>query len=142
MKNQPPVSAKLYFASTQYQVVIKQEDSLVFQKLGDNFELSKQLLDKFSSLGGSTLSSDSTLNTLEQFVLRLYRKNKITTGIKNLFDLRWKMFSKQQTDSQRLPPRSMYPLKLYLFPRNTNGSQTQTNSMTQLQQHFPLLQNR
>ena len=33
MKIYPPVSAKLYLASTQYQAVIKQEDSRVFQKL-------------------------------------------------------------------------------------------------------------
>ena len=69
-------------------------------------DLPNNVLDEFSSLGGSTLLSDSALNTLEQFVLWLYCKNKVPSGIKNLSDLRWKMFSKQQADSQRLPPTS------------------------------------
>ena len=56
-------------------------------------DLPNNVLDEFSSLNGSTLPSDSTLNTLEQFVLRLYCKNKVPSGIKNLSDLRWKMFS-------------------------------------------------
>ena len=56
-------------------------------------DLPNNVLDEFSSLDGSTLPSDSTLNTLEQFVLRLYCKNKVPSGIKNLSDLRWKMFS-------------------------------------------------
>ena len=66
-------------------------------------DLPNNVLDEFSSLGASNLPSDSTLNTLEQFVLWLYCKNKVPSDIKNLSDLRWKMFAKQQADSQRLP---------------------------------------
>ena len=103
------MSSKLYLASTQYQAVIKQVGSPIFRKLPCwkiFLNLPNNVLDEFSSLGGSTLPSDSTLNTFEQFVLRLYGKNKVPSGIKNLSDLRWKMFSKQQADSQRLPPTS------------------------------------
>ena len=66
--------------------------------LGDIFDLPNNVLDEFSSLGGSNLPSDLTLNTLEKFVFRLYCKNKVPSGIKNLSDLRWKIFSKQQAD--------------------------------------------
>ena len=69
-------------------------------------DLPNNVLDEFSSLEGSTLLSDSTLNTLEQFILRLYCKNKVPSGSKSLSNLRWKMFSKQQADSERLPPTS------------------------------------
>ena len=51
-------------------------------------DLPNNVLDKFLSLSGSILPSDSTLNTLEQFVLRLYCKNNVPSGIKNLSDFR------------------------------------------------------
>ena len=69
-------------------------------------DLPSTVLNEFSSLGGSTLSFDSTLNILEQFLLWLYCRNKVPCGIKILSDLRWKMFSKQQADSERLLPTS------------------------------------
>ena len=74
------MSAKLYLASTQYQGCDQTGKFSGFSKTScwEIFlDLPDNVLDEFPNLGGSTLPSDSTLNTLEQFVLRLYCKNKV-----------------------------------------------------------------
>ena len=56
-------------------------------------------LKEFSNHSSSTLTS-STIDSLERFVVRLYSRNQVPK------DLRWRMFTKQQADSHKLPPTS------------------------------------
>ncbi|XP_066928378.1 uncharacterized protein [Clytia hemisphaerica] len=62
-------------------------------------------LKAFADLGSTDLSP-STFESLEMFVVRLYCRNKVPKEVKNLSDLRWRMFTKQQADSSKLPPTS------------------------------------
>ena len=62
------------------------------------------VIEALSQLGETiTKPTESDVQSLELFVMQLYSKN-IPSTVSDLADLRWHMFSKQQSESQKLPP--------------------------------------
>lgn len=63
-----------------------------------------QVIAALSKLGESIIKpTEVDVQALEHFVMHLYCK-KIPSTVEDLADLRWHMFSKQQSEAQKLPP--------------------------------------
>ena len=62
-----------------------------------------EIIDALAKLGDLTEFTDADAESLEKFVILLYCK-AIPITVNNLADLRWHLFSKQQSDSMKLPP--------------------------------------
>ena len=60
-----------------------------------------EIIDALAKLGDLTEFTDADAESLEKFVILLYCK---AIPVNNLVDLRWHLFSKQQSDSMKLPP--------------------------------------
>ena len=58
--------------------------------------------DAFIHFWGSHLKEDADFPSLESFIITLYCKNKVLPGVKNLAELRWYLFSKNQSESQKM----------------------------------------
>ena len=63
------------------------------------------VLNAFAHLGiGEDLPTLETLASLEEFVVELYAGSNRSKSITSLADLRWHLFSKYQTEAEKLPP--------------------------------------
>ena len=60
--------------------------------------------DALIHLGASKLKKDTDFTSLESFVVAFYCKNKVPLGVKNLAQLKWSLFSKNQSESQKMLP--------------------------------------
>ena len=58
----------------------------------------------FIHLGASDLKQDTDFPFLESLIVSLYCKNKVPQDVKNVSQLRWYLFSKNQSESQKIPP--------------------------------------
>ena len=69
----------------------------------------------FSALGkDEALPTQEVIESLEQFVVTLFGGNGCPTYVKTLPQLRWYLYSKFQTDADKLPP-TMSALKFKIF---------------------------
>ena len=62
---------------------------------------SPDVVSAFASLGNSDTPSSEAIAALEEFVCQLYEPG---TFITNVGDLRWRLFTKKQSEAQKLPP--------------------------------------
>ena len=67
-------------------------------------ESSDEELAALQKLGESEeLPTEDTILGLEAFTMRLYRQN-VPHSVKSLSDMRWYLFSKKQSEAEKLPP--------------------------------------
>ena len=55
-------------------------------------------------MGTTELNPDIDYHSLESFVVALYCKQEVPAEVTNLEDLRWYYFSKNQSESHKMPP--------------------------------------
>ena len=58
----------------------------------------------FINLGTTDLNPDIDYHSLESFVVALYCKQDVPAEVANLADLQWYYFSKNQSESHKMPP--------------------------------------
>ena len=71
------------------------------------------ILDAFIRLGSTDMNHDTEFRSLESFVVHLYSRNKVTPGVADLSELRWYYFSKNQSESQKIPPPQVHFIKKF-----------------------------
>ena len=65
------------------------------------------ILDAFIHLGTTDMNHDTDFKSLEPFVVHHYSRNKVPPGVADLSELRWYYISKNQSESQKIPPTSV-----------------------------------
>ena len=61
----------------------------------------EEMVEAFCELSSSKEISEKTFQNLEKFICKLYAPS---TKAKDLYELRWQLFSKRQADGENLPP--------------------------------------
>ena len=83
------------------------------------------ILVAFIHLGTTDMNHNTDFKSLESFVVHLYSRNKVPPGVANSPELRWYYFSKNQSESQKMPSPLVHFIKR-LFEHTIhlyNGSQ-------------------